>query len=210
MFTTDYADHLPRPLPELPSNVQGWARAHQTLFDQFDDDLEYVIASQQIERADGQDLDELAWDFGVLGERFGRGDGAYRQYLKALVNAYSGRGTSQDIKVAVSGGLVAEPDTVDVRENFTSNEYSLTVHEWGDHEVSLVHELAELADPSTVQLTGPIEYVLDSARLGIRTGEASATSFEFETAPTRLGIRTGDVDVVTTDTTGYGAGFSDD
>ena len=207
MFVTEYADYLPRPLPELPSNVQGWAAAHQRQFDQYDDDLEYAIASNQIERADGQDLDELARDFGVLGQRFGRGDGAFRQYLKALVNAYSGRGTEQDIKVAVSGGLVAEPDKVEVRQDFVTNEYELTVYEWRDHAVSLVSELAELADPSTVTRRPPIEYVLGDTRLGIRTGEASATSTEFETAPTRLGIRTGEVDVVTEDSTGYGSGF---
>ena len=207
MFVTTYADYLPRPLPELPSNVQGWAAAHQTQFDQYDDDLEYVIASYQIDRADGQDLDEVARDFGILGRRFGRGDGAFRQYLKALVNAYSGRGTEQDIKVAVGGGLVAEPEQIEVRQDFVANEYELTVYEWRDHEVGLVDRLAEMADPSAVTRRPPIEYVLDAHRAGVDTGEASATSTEFTTGPTRIGLDAGETDLITEDSTGFGSGF---
>lgn len=211
MFDSTVAEHYPRPLPgREESNVQGYAAAQQVLFDELDDDLEYVIASHQVERARGEDLDQIGARFGQLGRRYGRGDGSYQRYLKSVVNSYAGVGTINDITIAVAGAVDAAPEAVAVREDYTTNEYGLTIHEWGVHETDLVAQLADLADPSCVERTGAMEYVLGAGRVGVTGEGVESVQRIVHARPGRVGVTGGAVDPIVTDSTGFGAGnFAD-
>lgn len=206
MFQAEYTDYIPEPLPQREdANVQGWARGHQTLFDALDDDLEYVIESYQVGRAQGLDLDQIGKRYGILGKRRGRGDGAYRQYLQALVGAYTGRGTPRDQKIAVGGGVRADPDTVDIEQDYAALEYHVTLHEWASHATSVVDRLANVADPSVVRRVPPIGYVLGAGRAGVHAGETVETTARIRAPPGGVGVAGGETDAVVVDSTGYGA-----
>ena len=118
------------------------------------------------------DLDEIGKIFGPIGRRDGRGDTAYRAYLKSLVNVFQFRGTVPGIIAAVSVAIGAtDPDTtvteddVEVYEHFNDDpanpeeylEYSIELSNWEPHAVSSVEELAELSDASVSRLR-QIEY----------------------------------------------------
>lgn len=103
------------------------------------------------------DLDRIGAYFGQLGKRRGRSDNDYRAYLKSIVQSFSGRGTIDGIKFAVSSGFGGAVDAEDIiiDEDFVKNEYDIEINDFGDTSdinVETVNEMAELADPSGVKL----------------------------------------------------------
>lgn len=153
MLSTEYADLLPQPWPEHPQeNIQRWARGHQHFLDTLDKELLTLIASHQVDHANGLDLNQIGAYFGDLGKRRGRSDASYRRYLKSLVNSYTGNGTTGAICFAIASGILRPQSTVNIVQHFESLEYSVTLTEWADHEIGTVWHLADLADPSCVEM----------------------------------------------------------
>ena len=160
MIEQPFHSYLPFPLPRDPdATVRRWADAHQDLFSTYDRDIERIRSSYRITEATGDDLDEIGERFGRIGVRRGRGDEEYRQLLMSIDSAFSGRGTPRGVRFAVGAGVRADPDDeVAITEHFDDLAYSLAIENWIGHRVSTVHELADLADPSGVNLRTPIIY----------------------------------------------------
>lgn len=120
-----------------------------------------IITSKYISSASGEELDEIGKIFGQLGRRNGRSDSKYRVYLSSIANVYNGRGTRASVAKAIAA--VASSNTVEItsddltfREYFNENEYAIKFDRFTKHRVSLLFEVAELADPSGVRFVGPI------------------------------------------------------
>lgn len=215
MFDDDYADYFPPPWSRVQTpTLDGWAAGIQQYLDTTDEDLEYIISSYQVDRAQGRDLNETATRYGTLGKRRGRGDSAFQQWLTAIVGAYAGRGTTYDIQVAVAGGILAEAGDpgdpadgdIDVQQDYTANEYSLTIHEWVSHDLDMIARLAELADASGVQRADPITYVFDELYIGPEVGESTTPDLSIDVAEGDLGPEFFESDAYIVDSDGYGAG----
>lgn len=153
MVTAGYEDFLPYPWPAHPDTaLQGWADGHQHVLDSLDKELLTVIASHQVDHANGIDLNQIGAIFGDLGKRRGRSDSRYRRYLKSLVESYTGNGTTGAIRFAIASGIVKPQAAVDVQQDYEELEYDVTLTDWTNHEIGTVWHLADLADPSCVNM----------------------------------------------------------
>jgi hypothetical protein len=145
----------------------------QDEFDTLQTDTEAVEDSLSIETATGQSLDLIADEFGAVGRRRGRSDTQFRQFLQGLEPAFGGRGTERDVEVAVAAGVVESPADVDLREDFSNQEYEIELLEFESHSSTTVRELAELADPVAVDRVDPVHLFVDPAQVVIATDDAT-------------------------------------
>jgi hypothetical protein len=145
----------------------------QAEFDQLESDTEAVEDSLSIESATGQSLDLIADEFGNVGRRRGRSDSQFRQFLQGLEPAFDGRGTEQDVAVAVAAGVVESPADVNLRQDFTDRSYEIELFEFEAHASTTVRDLAELADPVSVDRVDPVHLFTDPARIVIATDDAT-------------------------------------
>lgn len=150
----DLGERLPEALPsyDRDTTFSTWLRAHEDEVDALDVDVEEVQKSLQVAHATGDELDRIGSDFGILGRRRGRGDEAYRQYLMTLVAAFRGRGRIDDVRFAIASGLTVEKSAVTLDEDFQNTRYTVVLTDWKAHKGSTVEELAQIADPSAVDL----------------------------------------------------------
>lgn len=138
-------------------------------FHTVDHKIEETINSKFIDKAEGQDLDELGKIFGVLGKRRGRDDLQYRIYLKSVVQSFISRGTVQGIKLAVSAATDIPIRDITINEDFEENEYEVEVIPNNPVSGNIIEEVAEIADPSGVELLltrfapEPEEIVIDDS-----------------------------------------------
>jgi len=138
------------------------------------------------QRFDDPNLDRVGALFGDVGERSGRNDVDYRQYLQSLVEAFRGTGEKKSIRKVVGSAIVLssiEQDdvlkrgqiddellteetslelataaqNVEVEENFEELEYDLRLSDWDVHAVSSLVDIANVADPSGVTF-GSVAY----------------------------------------------------
>lgn len=171
---TDLGERVPYPLPKDPdTDLQRWLSELQAEAETLDDAIDATVESLQIADASDQALDELGKDFGRLGRRRGRNDNQYRSFLLGLVAAFNGRGTPGGIRLAIAVGILASEDDVELIEDFDTQEYEVVLknESWASHQSGTVRELADLADPSVVQLRDPVHNRLDSAVIDIGTAE---------------------------------------
>lgn len=140
------------PTHDNSEDFQTWIRAHQAEIDELQASIVQVQRSLRIAHAEGQSLDLIGSDFGQLGRRRGRDDGAYRQYLQSLVRAYGGRGTSEDIRFTVTSSLVISEDAISIVEDFQNNEYEIHLNEWPPHSAGTVSQMADIADPPSIPM----------------------------------------------------------
>jgi len=139
------------------SIISRYTDEHTKIFDKTEDHIDNSVTTNHVDKATGAELDRIGRIFGALGRRSGRTDSQYRSYLKSIVQSFSGRGTVDGVKFAVSSGLgpSVPQDEVTLVENFEENEYEIEIENFGDLEginLATVNELAELADPSGVNL----------------------------------------------------------
>jgi len=158
-----FKQRLPSVLPlfDDSSRLKVIADALGDEFDGLEADTEAVQDSLFINTADGQSLDLIGDDFGALGQRRGRDDEAFRQFLRSVVPAFDGRGTERDVEVAVAAGVAVDPDEIDLRQDFANREYEVELFDWTAHRTSTVHELADLSDPVAVDRVDPLYYFSD-------------------------------------------------
>jgi hypothetical protein len=156
-------NRLPSLFPLLQNNA-----TLKTIVDALDDELQELEAdidgvqdSLFVNTADGQSLDLIGDDFGPIGQRRGRDDEAFRQFLRSVVPAFDGRGTERDVEVAVAAGVAVDPDEIDLRQQFADVTYQVELFDWTAHQTGTVHELADLADPAAVQRIDPLYYFSD-------------------------------------------------
>jgi len=121
-------------------------------FHTIDHKIENTINSKFVDKAEGQDLDELGKVFGVLGKRRGRTDLQYRIYLKSVVQSFVSRGTVTGIKLAVSAATDVPIADISINEDFENNEYEVAVIPNNPVSGNIIEEVAEIADPSGVEL----------------------------------------------------------
>lgn len=139
-------------------------------FHTIDHKIEDTINSKFVDKAEGQDLDELGKVFGVLGKRRGRTDLQYRIYLKSVVQSFVSRGTVTGIKLAVSAATDVPIADISINEDFENNEYEVEVIPNNPVSGNIIEEVAEIADPSGVELLltrfspEPDEMVVDDRR----------------------------------------------
>lgn len=158
MIEKPFFEQFPKPLPRDPQDVtRQWIEAHADDLATYDEALEQIAISQDILKAEGRALDEIGKDFGVIGRRRGRGDDEYRAHLLSIANAFEGRGTDSGMRYAIGAGIQARPDEVEITEYVDHHAYSVTVHDWISHKTSTIDMLADLADPSGVELYNPGE-----------------------------------------------------
>lgn len=170
-------DRLPSvfPLFDDDSRLKVIVDALDDELTELEDDTEDVQDSLFVETADGQSLDLIGDDFGQIGQRRGRDDQAYRQFLQSIVPAFDGRGTERDVEVAVAAGIASSPDDVDLIQDFANQEYEVELFDWSAHQTSTVHELADLADPVAVDRIDPLFYYSEAAGVGV---DASTTAID--------------------------------
>jgi hypothetical protein len=173
-----FKDRLPSVLPlfDDSSRLKVIVDALGDEFDSLEADTEAVQDSLFVNTADGQSLDLIGDDFGALGQRRGRDDEAFRQFLRSVVPAFDGRGTERDVEVAVAAGVVVDPDEIDLRQDFDNREYEVELFDWSAHKTGTVHELADLADPVAVDRVDPLYYFSDEVAVGVDVESADIDS----------------------------------
>lgn len=151
----DLIEYFPYILPrETKSVFFQYIASHDDEFKGFDEAMRYVEYSRFVSEAQGKDLDRIGEMFGALGARGDRSDDEYRVYLKSIVQSFNGRGTLPGLKFAIAAGVNADPDDVTVNEDFDNNEYELEISNADSAFLSgVINNLAELADPSAVELS---------------------------------------------------------
>jgi len=173
-----FKDRLPSVLPLFDdgSRLKVIVDALGDEFDSLEADTEAVQNSLFVNTADGQSLDLIGDDFGALGQRRGRDDEAFRQFLRSVVPAFDGRGTERDVEVAVAAGVAVDPDEIDLRQDFASREYEVELFDWTSHKTGTVRELADLADPVAVERIDPLYYFSDEVAVGVDVESADIDS----------------------------------
>jgi hypothetical protein len=168
-------DRLPAvfPLFREDSELRVTVESFQAQIDEFRNDTTTVKRSLFVETATGQSLDLIGDDFGLVGRRRNRDDGEYRQFLQGLIPAFDGRGTEQDVEIAVAAGVAQNPSVVDLRQDFQNREYELEIlgGNWIAHRSATTRNLAELADPVAVDRIDPVHLFVEDA-----TPEPAVTS----------------------------------
>jgi hypothetical protein len=177
-------ERLPNILPLFreASALRVIVESIQAEFDEFRDDTSEVKDSLFVETAEGQSLDLIADEFGIIGQRRGRGDTAFRQFLQGLVPAFDGRGTTSDVELAVAAGVTFDTDLVALREDFQNREYEVELLDsgWRPHRTGTTRELAEIADPVAVDRIDPVYLFTEPASVAFRAGDVE-TGIETET-----------------------------
>jgi len=167
-MSSSLKERLPEVLPLFrDSRLATVIEAIQSEFDDFKSDTDDVQDSLFIDTADGGSLDQIGADFGLIGRRRGRGDTAYRQFLRSVVPAFDGRGTERDVELAVAAGVAVDAGEIDLRQDFSNREYEVELFNWTPHRTGTVRELAGLADPVAVDRIDPLYYFSDLVTVAV-------------------------------------------
>lgn len=140
---------------------------------------EAVIRSHQIDNASGTDLDLLGGYFGRIGQRSGRSDNDYEVLLRSIVQSFGARGTKPGVKFAIATAVGAEPENIIITEDFQKVGYTVEIEETNlDFVTTAITDIAELADPSGVELLNDPVIVLGDRVVGAGAVESTATTTE--------------------------------
>lgn len=166
--------------------IDRYIDAFDTDVDNIDRRLSEVRLSHFIEDAQRESLIEFGKLFGPLGRRQNRSNDAYREYLSQIVETFTGRGTKQSLKFALSNALNLErnvdptsetvQEQITLRENFQTQSYAIQLNEWNKHNTDILIELAEIADPSGVRREKEIYYLSGNTDLSVDVNDSFSTS----------------------------------
>jgi hypothetical protein len=135
-----------------------------------DDRISDAIRSHQVSEASGSDLDRIGSLFGELGKRRGRTDPEYRTFLRSIVQSFKGRGTVPGLKFAIAAGVGTDPENIIIQEDFDEVGYSIRIENVDTSFIfGVIADLAQLADPSGVELLAPPVLVLEPGSIGFQT-----------------------------------------
>lgn len=176
---------LPR---ERDSTIVRYIVQHNKEFAEIEEENQYTINAHQIDNATGDDLDRIGSMFGELGERRGRNNSDYRSYLKGIVNSFNGRGSLSGLKFAIASAINTDTSNITIDEDFQELKYDIRIENVDSEFLSsAVNDLAELADPSAVEL-GQAIIVLDGETVIISESSSTITN-------TRVGLGGGTLDL---------------
>lgn len=121
------------------------------------DSIVESVERKFIDTASGDNLDRIGALFGeVVGDRRGKSDEEYRNYLKSAVQSFVSRGTKSGIRLAVSAAIGLPLEQVKIEEDFEQSAYFVFFEPNTRIETSTITEIADIADPSGVQYLGAI------------------------------------------------------
>lgn len=170
------------------------ARSHNEALNTTEQTIESALSAHYVGTASGAELDLIGRQFGILGLRRGREDDLYREYLVSLVKTFNGRGTQSGVKLAVGtavrpseSALEFDKGYVTLREDFQNTSYDIVISEWTPHSTSTVADVADLADPSGVDLSR-IVYQIDQE--SVRTSDSVTARFGPVITDTVIGSET--------------------
>lgn len=136
--------------------ITRYIDAHHTEFEGYDGAISYVELSRYVNEAQGGDLNRIGRLFGQLGARGDRGRTEYRTYLSNLINSFNARGTVSGLRFAIAAAASTDPENIIIEEDFLNNEYEISIVDTDSSFLSsAINDLAELADPSAVELSAP-------------------------------------------------------
>lgn len=159
------------------SILSRYVSAHDEEMDTFEGDIQAVIESRQIDRASGKDLDRIGALFGDLGKRRGRNDEEYRVFIKSIVQSFQGQGTKPGMKFAIAAGIGTSMDNVIIEENYEDVGYTIRIENVNTQFLStVVADMAELADPSGVELLSAPVVLFDGDQVVLVETESTVTS----------------------------------
>lgn len=154
--TAFYTTYVAQPI------ISRFAEGHSEETTVTSDKIAAAIESHQIDNAEGTELDHLGSLFGELGKRRGRNDDEYRAFIKSIVQSFNGRGTLPGLRFAIAAGIGAEPDNININEDFEKVGYTIRIENTDTSFLSgVINEMADLADPSGVELLSAPVIVLD-------------------------------------------------
>lgn len=149
------------------SIISRYLDSHEEELDRVEDAVQEVINNKFVQSASGDNLDRLGRLFGpTIGKRRGRSDEQYRIYLKSIVQSFVSRGTVNGIKLAISAATDVPLDDIEINEDFENVEYEVSVIPNTPVTVSLLEEVAEIADPSGVNQIRT-RFTIDPEEIGI-------------------------------------------
>jgi hypothetical protein len=155
--------------------IERYLLGHDEEVGTLDDLIEDAIDSRQVSQASGANLDRIGSLFGELGKRRGRSDAEYRTFLRSIVQSFKGRGTVPGLRFAIAAGIGTDPDNVIIQEDFEEVGYSVRVENVDTSFLSgVIADLAQLADPSGVELLAPPVLVLEPGEIGFQTPGSQA------------------------------------
>lgn len=138
---------------QYQSILYRYLDAHDMQIEELEADIDRIIDSHSVETATERDLERVGALFGELGRRSGRSDEEYRTLLKSIVNSFSGRGSRGGLKFAIAAAIGTTPDNVNIVEDFENLRYTIVIENVDSSFLSsAINDLAELADPSGVEL----------------------------------------------------------
>jgi hypothetical protein len=136
------------------SIIDRYIESHEEVLEEVDNKKDTSIAANFVEKAEGQQLDEIGKLFGVIGQRSGRNDERYRIYLKSISESFISRGTVENMKEAVSTASGIPPEDITIQEDFQNNAYRVFLVPSTVVTTEIIAEISEIADPSGVKLAG--------------------------------------------------------
>lgn len=157
--------------------ITRYLSAYNEQSTQVADSIDSAIASRQVNNATGSDLDQIGGLFGELGRRRGRSDQEYRAFLKTIVQSFSGRGTIPGLKFAIAAGIGTDSSNVIIIEDFDQTGYEIRLNNIDTTFLSsVVNDLAELADPSGVDLLSPPIIVIGGDIIQFNTTDTTVSA----------------------------------
>jgi hypothetical protein len=158
-FTVDY---VAEPI------ISRYGDAHNDETMVTDSVIQDAIFSHYLNEASGSNLDRIGSLFGDLGKRRNRSDSEYRSLLRSIVQSFAGRGTVPGLKFAIAAGVGTDPDNIIIDEDFSQIGYTVRIENVDTSFLSsVVGDMAEIADPSGVDLLAPPVLVLESGTVAL-------------------------------------------
>jgi len=159
------------------SVISRYVGAYDSELERVNDEVFDVITSRYVDLATGDELDQIGAMFGNIGKRRGRSDQNYRNFLRSIVESFKGRGTVNGIVFTIAAGVNVDDSEVSIIEDLTENAYQIQLEDWAPHSTEAILNLAELADPSGVELLQPIFYLLSEGQIGVEGSGTESTVF---------------------------------
>jgi hypothetical protein len=157
IITTDFIEYFPDIIPrENTSVIRRFIDSFGIAYDGYDAASRYVRNSRFLTEAQGSDLNRVGAIYGSLGQRGDRTRTEYRDYIGGIVDSFNARGTLSGVEFAVASAVNTTTDNVIITEDFVNNEYEIEISDIDTNFASAtVNELAELAEPSGIELAAP-------------------------------------------------------
>lgn len=162
IIDSKFIEYFPSILPREPSSVfRRYIDTYGDAFNGLDSAMSYVKQSHDVTEANGRDLQQIGALYGEIGRQGTRSEEEYRAYIQSLLNSFNARGTVAGLKFAIAAAVDTDVDNVEIVEDFDNNEYEIELRNVNSKFLSsTVNDLAELADPSGVELSSaPVVFI---------------------------------------------------